>query len=385
MQNKMRQPTRNQPSYICLSNYYNDIYNQILNKNLPKKFVVYKAGDRTGWGNKLRGLYSAFLLALVTDRIFLIDYSLFAEVFNPPTGLDWSFNKFSDLLSQGASKLYLDLPSLPEVLNILSHEELGKAFPQDFLFYTQGNNFDFSIIANPYCSEKLEALFGDYQSQMNITGQVLSFLMQNPNPFFLEQVNQRKNRYKLISGTKNIAVQFRTFFDVGSPNLEYLGSYINGLQSLLSKELANRKNVKKIRFFVTTDDLEVTKKLAKSLEPYGSVIFNPDPVVHTGEPSIFNRILTKAYRIFLQLSKRNTHVIPEIDLNLLLPRRFRDRPQYSAVVDWYILGECDAVISTMTSYAVSASARVNHRQELYKFDPASSASFSLLIDQNYLL
>lgn len=381
----MMKDTRNRSSHTCLSSYYNHIYNQILNKKLPQKFVVYKAGDRTGWGNKLRGIYSTFLLALVTNRIFLIDYPLFTEIFNPPDNLDWSFNKFKGLLNRGASKLYLDPPSLPELWDILSHEDLEKAFPQDFLFYTQGNTFDFPLVGNFYYSEQLKAIFGNSQSQMNTAGQVLSFLMQHPDPFFVNKVGQQRAKYQLTNVTKNIAVQFRTFYDIGSPNLEYLGNFIEGLQNLLKQQLEDCKDGKEFRFFITTDDLSTTQKLANVLSSYGSVIFDQAPVVHTGEPSMFNRILTKFYRIGLQLARKNTYTIPELDLNVILPQRLRDRPQYSAIVDWYLLGECDLMISTMTSYAVSASARVNHCQELYKFDFNASGFFTPLADENYLL
>ncbi|NJM61617.1 MAG: hypothetical protein HC849_17715 [Oscillatoriales cyanobacterium RU_3_3] len=87
------------------------------------------------------------------------------------------------------------------------------------------------------------------------------------------------------------------------------------------------------------------------MSPWGQAIYDTEPVVHTG--------IDKHLRISSFLKK----AIRTLGLQNL---RFRKRQPLSAMIDWYILGECDVLISTMTSYAIMAGQDWEIRKQITK-------------------
>jgi hypothetical protein len=178
-----------------------------------------------------------------------------------------------------------------------------------------------------------------------------------------------------------IGVQFRTFYDIGSPNLKYLDLFIKSLENFLEKDLDDIDISNHLIFYITTDDPNATIKIASALEKYGGVAFDKAIFKHTGEPVFLNRLLTKLDRLVFQ---KNSY-IEEVDWYTLIPLEWRRRPQYQSISDWYLLGECDLLISTFTSFMATASGRVGHQKPVYKFDPISSSNFERISERNFEL
>lgn len=348
---------------------YRQNYQKLIDGTLPKRFVVYQDGDCTGWGNKLRGICSAFLLALVTDRILLIDYPLMLEYFDPPEGIEWDFAKYK-LLFRDESKVYIDPCHKPEEMEMLANANLTAAFPETFIIHEQGNTFDEAIVANPFYAAKLSKLFGhSYTSRRETIGQIAQFLMQKPSGWFVKAVEQKKAELGLSNNCATIAVQFRVFYDDRLANLKYLESFVSKLHHLVENEFKMLSRSQPLQFFITTDRTNVKLRLAKALSPWGQAIYDTEPVVHTG--------IDKHLRISSFLKK----AVRTLGLQKL---RFRKRQPLSAMIDWYILGECDVLISTMTSYAIMAGARLGNQKANYKI-ACDREYCGLLTEEEYCL
>ena len=48
------------------------------------KYLIASHSDNNGWGNRLQGFAAGFLLALLTNRTFLISSGQYAQYFEPP-------------------------------------------------------------------------------------------------------------------------------------------------------------------------------------------------------------------------------------------------------------------------------------------------------------
>lgn len=340
--------TKTEPNFVGA---YRQNYQKLIDGTLPNRFVLYQDGDCTGWGNKLRGICSAFLLALATDRILLMDYPLMLEYFDSPEGIEWDFEKYK-LLFREESKVYIDPCHKPEEMEMLANANLTTAFPETFIIHEQGNTFDEAIAANPFYTGKLRKLFGNnYTSRQEIIGQIAQFLMQKPSTWFVNAVDQKKKQLGLSDNSATIAVQFRVFYDDKQANSKYIEGFVSKLHYLVENEFKMLSCSQPLQFFITTDQINVKLRLAKALFRWGKVMYDTEPVVHTG--------IDKYPRVSSLLKKTNRM----LGLQNL---RFRKLPPLSAMVDWYILGECDVLISTMTSYAIMAGARLGNRKINYK-------------------
>ena len=59
-----------------------------------RRCIIFQFADGTGWGNRMRAQATVFLLAMITDRLFLIDHPQFSLCYQPPEGLNWEFQAF---------------------------------------------------------------------------------------------------------------------------------------------------------------------------------------------------------------------------------------------------------------------------------------------------
>ena len=85
---------------VCGSGWqekYKRLHTDILQKRRPSKFLVYSCAGRKygcgGYGNRLNAIASLFLLAVLTDRAFIIDWrsTISMDTFWEPKHIDWNF------------------------------------------------------------------------------------------------------------------------------------------------------------------------------------------------------------------------------------------------------------------------------------------------------
>ena len=91
------------PQPLFIEWYYRCVYEpMVIKKSMSAKAIVWKRPPKetAGFGNQLRGQYGAFVLALVTRRLFLIDDQMMDFYFHSPPAVDWRFKTHQNLLPQ---------------------------------------------------------------------------------------------------------------------------------------------------------------------------------------------------------------------------------------------------------------------------------------------
>jgi hypothetical protein len=165
--------------------------------------------------------------------------------------------------------------------------------------------------------------------------------------------------------------------------------FVEFLNKVLQKLTEFIKNNERPNIFVSADYSEFTIKLKHSLEKMGAVYSSNLEVILTGgtysekKPNLFQKFVTKITNkikdYFPHSPKLNLRKLPISDHFAEKKVRKKAFP----IIDWLILGECDVIISTFTSYAIFAAARTGNRAQLYKIDPHNQI-FSELNDETYL-
>jgi len=173
-----------------------------------QKYLVYLCNNRLGLGNKFLGLISSFILAVLTNRAFVMDWTL-----EPPYTEIFQFQNIPspDPLVPQLRKLYftpsaywlsftthsLDIPievALCEDLTNLTHH---------LLVVTSWNYFVPLLQQNPHYRDKLRQWFGD-----DLFGSVFRFLIK-PSAALQPRIDEMMNQFhiwrqqgKLISGVQ---------------------------------------------------------------------------------------------------------------------------------------------------------------------------------------
>ena len=149
------------------------------------RFIVYSPSKLVPFDRHLRGVYFCFLVAVVTERILLIDlpefHTLYASPFPSATNLTWDYHAFSPLLAnRQLTSATLD-PT--EVAARLRTDDLNDIFPQHVLRHVDGVSHDRLMFKNRRYAQLLPALFASY-SRMRRTGAVMRLLLSRPRPAF---------------------------------------------------------------------------------------------------------------------------------------------------------------------------------------------------------
>jgi hypothetical protein len=158
-----------------------------------------------------------------------------------------------------------------------------------------------------------------------------------------------------------VGVQFRTFYDIGSPWMKYLEPFINNANERI---LAPLRQTNSLVLLVTTDSPSALERMATEIGRDGDVLVISRKLFHTGTTN------TGLLR-FLEKALKKSRLVPRdsyLDLNKLLPRAIRYRRHLNILADWYALGECDVLISTFTSFAAFGAARTGNKAVLWMID-----------------
>lgn len=91
------------PQPLFIEWYYRCVYEpMVIKKTMAPKAIVWKRPPKetAGFGNQLRGEYGALVLAMVTQRLFLIDDQMMDFYFHSPPAVDWRFNTHKGLFKK---------------------------------------------------------------------------------------------------------------------------------------------------------------------------------------------------------------------------------------------------------------------------------------------
>lgn len=339
--------------------HYMTLYrNMLIDRTIKPKFAIYKKHKYSmGWGNRLRGKLSTFILALVTGRIFIQDHQMFTENFEPPliptkdgkslVPLKWNYSEQSHICENGLNfyfqnkeleKIGIKKPSswnVPAVyLDWLKTEDFTKLFEDfDCIEHNSPASFDARIYVNEHYKKKLDKLFGT-PSRMKRMQQVFHFLTSRPSRTLLDASKSLASKIGFYdyAPSHRVGIQARLFFDV-PPLQERLWKHIDDndddsylpcvkrmLKRILRKlRLRPNKSEKEesppLLLFLTTDDEKFKPFLQEKLKKFGRVVYSNDDVVHTSK-----------------ISQTGTN---------------------SAIVEWYMLGQTSTVMTTGSSYGTT--------------------------------
>lgn len=307
----------------------------IIEKIIDPKFVVYKS-CKMGWGNRLRGTLSVFILGLVTDRIFIQKHQMFTDNFKPPlipmknsksiVPLKWDYKEYSVLCEFGTNIKLLTMH-----LDLMKKKNITEMF-QDFdcIEHSEPPSFDARIYVNDIYSEKLSMLFGT-SSRMERMRQVFRFLTSHPSQSLLDATHSlaKTLRFYNYEISHRVGIQARLFIDWPTlyqrvwENIHKL--YLPCVKKMLEKKLkqlglksTSNENLTSphILIYLTTDDENFRPFLRKELKRYGRVVFPKVKPVHTSS-----------------IAQNGTN---------------------SAVLEWYLLGLTSSIMTTGSSFGTMA-------------------------------
>jgi len=279
--------------------------------------VVYQQVDSSGYGNQCRGMLSCFLLALILKRRFILDCCMIQTYFESPVEFDWNKKNidFADILKIN--------PLVDKnMLNIIENSNLDMLKNTTTLLHYNGNAFVIHLLNNIHLKDILYELFNTNLNN-EITPILTNILLNNPKNIFLDKINEKKKYINFADNNRfKIVIQYRTFYDIGSTNMNIFPIFIKYVEDTLEKQY----KIKNPQIFVATDNLNLTKNIVEKFSKIGyECIFNNSSIIHTN------------------IIKTNSN----------------DMISINPMIDWWLIGECNTLFTTFTTFSIFASARTD--------------------------
>lgn len=360
-----------------ISKLYLDIYREQLSSEYPR-FLVFYPKDRSGWGNKVRGLTFCFLFSLCTRRLLVVRDFLIVEHFKPPEGTNWSIARWKRVIKSRNDMRVLNLRLRPDNWDDAAwanyeSQSMDDLFPESVLVLDEAVSFADAIVANARYAQLLNEIGIDRDSKISWVGALCEELLSHPTDKLLRKVKKITRRVG-FPAERPVGIQFRTFFDIGSPKKRFLSSFIASVGLTMESQI---DNAKKQKFYVITDDRDASAEISKAILRFGHVITTSRKTIHTGGLHVGIQALIER-----PLLKLFGECARGFDFYFWLPVRMRPRPHTWVLAEWYLLGECDPIYSTFTSFGVFAAARRGNRARLWKFEEKTGA-VAPLADDSY--
>lgn len=329
--NRYNQSVQNREtsSLSKIDSLYTLIYKRqmaLLESGSKPKLVVYRFKDGSGFGNRMRATSFAFLLSLLTERLFLVEHEDHELHFaNPGSSMNIFWKNFDCLLT--FKNLSRQIISVPQA----HYKDFCAILPlldasADMYEQIHGNDPSYCFLKNESYKKRAVKIFGT-SDESRIKGQIMSFLLKNPQPNLLLYVSKLKQEMQWEVNQLHVCIQFRAFIDVGLKNMNFFHEFCDRSKELLLKIFAMATQPS--RAIWVTSDFEDVPQLFKSCSGLKNVSYmvSPFKTEHT--------------------SRMNNGIIK------------------SPIAEWYLMGEADWVLSTGTSFAKYALARVNFSNHFY--------------------
>lgn len=235
-------------------------------------FLVFQVRQGCGGlGDRIIGLSSAFVLALLTNRHFRIDWQT-------PFPLRMAWEPASDEIPWNNQDSIKDEPFLIDAFNNI--RKFGHYFREENFFLNEhkvitvkaNQHFFTYLLQNPFL--KIKALNIEPQNAPALQSEILSCLFR-PTPRLANTIRQFAQR---IGRKNSIGIQIRTLKNFGDNSFGHLKKknlrkFYNCARSLFSRE---RENI----VFISADDRETLEDMAKMFD--GVEIFTlPYNILHT--------------------------------------------------------------------------------------------------------
>lgn len=336
---------------------YIEYHKQVLHSEKPGKFLVYLCGGKNygcgGYGNRLNGIASLLLLAILTDRVFLIDwkYSISLKDYFLPNKIDWSFS-LNEIDRLNSSRSYWGAGHPAESTVGVRRPFEDHSHFRDFITETDfRTHFDHpveivtamwffadALKENRYLNEKLsEMSLGDLR--FSWIGCAFDFLFVKTKAI-KKRLEEARKVTGIGQGMATIGMHIR------------IGDEVFGKKS--QKGSIRTRNYMKI--------VNCTFKLEKA-------IHEANPQLPNGHLRIFlasddvnlKRFLMKKYPNFLSLDVKVEHIS--------FFRRKKNLPSKEGMIgvllDHFLLSECDFLVLSRSTFGLTAAGLTFHQKESY--------------------
>ncbi|KAL6063023.1 hypothetical protein QOT17_011819 [Balamuthia mandrillaris] len=268
------------------------LHREIRTGKRPPKYAVYQCGSSLcgGYGDRVTGMISVFLYAILTDRAFMVDWAKpvdITEYFDSP--MDWRWSSSSSYSVKTMNQI--DIRDL-EAQRQYQHSALSEEKAQVVIFHTNIAWYQ-ELLRSPKLAERLRNKLGvqdGWEASWNAEfwGCLLTHLLK-PSPALQQEVDKVK---KQMGTHFNIGIQVRTggAWDRERLKGESLDSFwqcaTHLADQLLSWHQTHSSSSEEINYkFYVTGDAESVITAAKAALGKDKVVALTGSITHTEKSS----------------------------------------------------------------------------------------------------
>ena len=355
-------------SSLTLPELYTTIYTSVTSR-LPAKagepitdplcrFIVYRPTTAAiNFDRHLRGLYFAFLTALISQRVFLIDLPDFDAMYDCPfPGVKWRYSDFARYFVGGKERSHAGVVSVDELTSKKITAELRTRFvndiyPQQLLYHIDAVSHDRLMFTNTAYRPYALAMF-DTHSRMKRTGLLMRTLQSRPKNGLIQQSKDLQRSLGLTHVKYSICVhlvappeRMKKATDV-EPLPGVSDAHWDCIQSQLLHLGFTRDDV--VIFFTSNSPLQASIDVgATQLGRYGRVV---------GARELYEANTTTWG--MSNVSVRASTLRDEVSGALLYD---------SYLVNQFAFGDCDVSVSSGTTYGIFGAARTGFSRRAYVY------------------
>ncbi|EKX48072.1 hypothetical protein GUITHDRAFT_137020 [Guillardia theta CCMP2712] len=268
----------------------------------------------SGWGNRVLGIVSAFMLAVLTDRVFYIhleeEDTTRIDNFFLSDLIDWRIPKH---MSSSISPYGNDSDYIANFFPITG-QELSQQFRQFAPAELENSNTiwlraSHGLFTDLWQNVKFEEKLADFSfCDVDLTYSILSSALFRPHGALADEIVKLK---AMVNDRYLIGLQIR-FIEESRLNISHLTRFFDVAEQIERKEgITQGQSV----WFLATDSEQVVNVVAQS-KYSDKILHYPGPVKHLADADFMNNY-REALKVFL---------------------------------DWWMLKECDAVVRFSTAH-----------------------------------
>ena len=294
-----------------------------------------------GWGDRLRGITSTYILALLLQRRFLIhmQYPCNLTNFLLPNLLNWVPTV---PLKQQKNSLILDLihnQHASQVLSNISSKNLSELWSEyDNIYLTTNSDYVTPVLKNPYFSLIISQInIRSNESTQQILFPFIFELLFQPTSIVIEQLDKLLLKQSLNSNQSIICMHIRLGQNPTVPNdkkIPYRESIVNDMIKFIDKNISSSSSL----IFAISDSYQIQQVISKHYDD-DRLLSISGPIIH--------------------IDRYNT----KIESNEMLYNGF-----LKVISEFYFLGECDTIIRARSGFSEWANhRRLNEYSNLYMY------------------
>ena len=322
-----------------------------------------------GMGDRMNGIISSFVLAMITGRSFAIDWSTPCTLKEHliPNNIHWNTKIWQSYLTDAKPVGCMSLFDYPPNSTIFQQRNLTLIMEEHQVVRISTNvNLLPFLWSNVNHGDAMHLLFGDNEEQARplLTkhfGCLFDFLFQLA-PQLQKTVNHFKNKIE-IRQRKSIGVQVRLGGKWDLDLMEVQSDFqkwIEAIERRITKEfalsdIAAENNKQHFDIFVTSDQSTVYPYISKHFKKYPHIrvmeITDWLEDVHLDHVDVARPVANP--------TQRQNHAVTGTET--LAPETASCASSIGKMfVDWWLLGECDIIFASMSGFGASAIWRTRH-------------------------